>query len=157
AYAHTGNYVLGASQAVKVEHVVGILALHVRSIKFAVFDYSEFVSVLDPIRRALQQTPSQISRRRWTPGIVMDLNPNGGAPPIPRSDEKATFGSFALPRIRTAWKGDVLDSRGDTLDNTEREGGWGSLSERMRTVAGGVWTGRSMRSVEGIVGVAASL
>src|SRR5437773_2552503 len=135
SYAHTGNYVLGASQAVKVEHIVGILLLHVRSNKFAVFDYAEFASVLDLIRRALQQAPPQIPGRRWTPGIVMDLNPDGGVPPIPRSDEKAAFGSFAVPRIRAAWKGDVLSNRGNTLETTQREGGWGSLSERMKAAA----------------------
>ena len=157
SYTQTGNYVLQASQAEGLERIVEILAQHVRSHKFAVFSCVEFVSALDPIRRALQQTPSPIPGRRWTPGIVMDLNSTGGIPPTPRSDEKVAFGSFAVPRIRTAWKGDVLDPEGDTLDRTEREGGWGSLSERMRTVAGGVWTARSMRSVEGIVSVATKL
>jgi hypothetical protein len=74
----------------------------------------------------------------------------------PFSDEKAWFGAFAIPRIRIAWKGDVLNPQGNTLDNTQREGGWGSLSERMKKVAGGLWTARSLKSVEGLVAVAES-
>lgn len=157
SYAQTGNYVLQASQAEGLERIVEILAQHIRSHNFAVFSCVEFVSAFDPVRYALQRTPSSIPGRRWTPGIVMDLNPTGGIPPRPRSDEKAAFGSFAVPRIRTAWKGDILSSQEDALDRKQREGGWGALSERMKAAAGGVWTARSMKSVEGIVAVAARL
>jgi len=157
SYAHTGNYVLQAPQSERLEHVVAVLARHVPSHRFAVFVYAEFLAVLEPIRRALNQTPPAVPGRRWTPGIVMDMNPNGRIPPAPASDEKAWFGSFAVPRIRIAWKGDILDEQEDKLDNTQREGGWGSLSERMKKVAGGLWTARSMKSVGGIVAVARAL
>lgn len=157
SYAHTGNYVLQASRSEELKHIVEILGQHVPSHKFAIFHHDEFVSALDPIRRALQQMPSPIAGRQWTSGIVMDLNPTGGIPPMPRSDDKAAFGSFAVPRIRTVWKGDILSSQEDTLDRTQREGGWGTLSGRMKAAAGGLWTARSMKSVEGIVGVAARL
>ena len=156
AYAHTGNYVLQAPQTERLEHVVGVLARYVPSHKFAVFGYTEFIALLEPMRRALKQAPPATPGRRWTPGIVMDMNPNGTIPPMPASDEKAWFGSFAVPRIRTAWKGDILDSQKGKLDNTQREGGWGSLSEHMRKVAGGLWTARSIKSVEGLIAVARS-
>ncbi len=154
AYAHTGNYVLQAPQSERLEHVVEVLNRHVPSHRFAVFVYTEFIATLEPFRRALKQTPPAVLGRRWTPGIVMDVNPNGRIPPIPALDEKAWFGSFAIPRIRTAWKGDILKAHEDVLDNTQREGGWGNLSARMKKIAGGMWTARSMKSAEGLVAVA---
>jgi hypothetical protein len=101
--------------------------------------------------RALNQAPRVIPGRRWTPGIVMDSNLKGGIPPMPPSDEKAVFGEFAVPRIRIVWKGDVLSETDNKLDNTQREGGWGAVSNRMKQVAGGIWTARAMSSIEGIV------
>src|SRR5438093_12348799 len=71
AYAHTGNYVLQTSRPERLEHVIAVLARLVTSYKFAVFHYTEFLAVLDPIRRALKQTPPAVPGRRWTPGIVM--------------------------------------------------------------------------------------
>jgi hypothetical protein len=156
AYYHTGNYVLEAPQSERLERIVETLTRYVPWHKFAVFHYAEFVTVLKPIRLELKRAPSTVPGRRWTSGIVMDVNPNGRIPPTPSSDEKAWFGAFAVPRIRIAWKGDVLNAQGNTLDNTQREGGWGSLSERMKKVAGGLWTARSLKSVEGIVAVAES-
>jgi len=157
SYAHTGNYVLQASQPEQLGRIVEVLARHIQSHQFVVFTYAEFIATLEPFRRALKQTPPAVLGRRWTPGIVMDVNPNGRIPPIPASDEKAWFGSFAIPRIRTAWKGDILKAHEDVLDNTQREGGWGNLSARMKKIAGGMWTARSMKSVGGIVAVAKSL
>ncbi len=157
AYAHTGNYILRAPGPEYLENIMAVLARCVSTHKFVVFHFTEFLSVLDPIRHALAQVPPAVQGRRWTPGIVMDMNPHGRIPLIPVSDEKARFGSFAVPRIRTAWKGDILDAQEEKLDGTQREGGWGSLSDRMRKLAGGIWTSRSMKSVEGIIVVAQSI
>ncbi|MDR4493432.1 MAG: hypothetical protein R3B74_03245 [Nitrospirales bacterium] len=154
AYGHTGNYILQTATPEQLENILAVLVQQVSTFKFVMFDFTKFLVALDSILRAKTQLPTAIPGRRWTPGIVMDMNPQGRIPPIPASDEKASFGSFALPRIRTAWKGDILDSQEYKLDNTQREGGWGSLSDRMKKVAGGTWTARSMKSVEGIVGVA---
>ena len=157
AYGHTGNYVLRAPRPEHLESIMVTLARYVPTHRFVVFDHTEFLVVLDPIRRALTQMPPAIPGRRWTPGIVMDMNPHGRIPPTPVSDEKARFGPFAVSRIRTAWKGDILDFQEDKLDNTQREGGWGNLSDRMKKLAGGIWTARSMKSIEGIVAVARSI
>ena len=157
AYGHTGNYVLRTPGPEYLESIIAVLVRYIPTHKFVVFDYTKFLVVFDPIRRALTQMPPAIPGRRWTPGIVMDMNPHGRIPPTPVSDEKCRFGSFAVPRVRTAWKGDILDSQEDKLDNTQREGGWGSLSDRMKKVTGGTWTARSMKSIEGIVAVARSI
>jgi hypothetical protein len=157
AFAHTGNYVLRAVKPEDLSSIIAVLIRYIPTHKFVVFGYGEFLAVLGLINRALALMPSAIVGRRWTPGIVMDINPHGGIPPTPVSDEKARFGPFAVPRIRIAWKGDILDSQEDKLDNTQREGGWGNLSDRMKKLAGGIWTARSMKSVKGIVAVARSI
>lgn len=151
SYRHTGNFLLQASEGESMERVAGALAGLPLSPAFAIFQHESFVVFLRPALHALRQTPRIISGRRWTPGIVMDCNLKAGIPPMPSSDEKAVFGEFTVPRIRIAWKGDVLSETGDRLDNARREGGWGALSNRMRQVAGGMWTARAMSSVEGIV------
>lgn len=157
AFGHTGNYVLRAPRPEDLDGIVATLARNVPTHRFVVFDHTEFLAALDLMRRALIQLPPAVHGRRWTSGLVMDSNPHGGIPPIPPSDDKSRFGLFAVPRIRIVWKGDVLDSQENKLNNAQREGGWGSLSDRMRKVAGGTWTARSMKSVEGIVAVARSI
>ncbi len=157
SYRHTGNFLLQASEGVSIERVVGVLTALPLSPVFAVFEQESFVVFLKSTLHMLRQSPRTISGRRWTPGIVLDSNLKGGIPPMPPSDERAVFGAFAVPRIRIAWKGDILSGTSDRLDNTKREGGWGALSNRMKQVAGGIWTARAMSSVEGIVKKAGAL
>lgn len=151
SYRHTGNFLLECNTDVTVERVGKILSETEVLPIFAVFPKDEFLSSLGELRKALLQTPRPIQGRKWTAGLVMNVSPQGGIPAIPFSDEKAAFSAFGLPRIRAAWKGDILDSRGKTLDRTKREGGWGAISNRMKHAAGGMWTARSMSSIEGLV------
>jgi len=150
-YRHTGNFLLEAHGNDQIERVVKALAQTETLPVFAVFPKDEFISCLGLLRRALLQTPGTIPGRRWTPGLVLDVSPKGGTPPTPFADEKAVFGAFGLARIRVAWKGDILAKNGLTLDKTKREGGWGALSDRMKQAAGGMWTARSISSIEGLV------
>lgn len=150
-YRHTGNFLFEAHGNDQLERVIKILAQTEALPVFAVFPKDEFLSCLGLLRRALLQTLETQQERRWTPGLVMDVSPKGGIPPTPFVDEKAVFGAFGLPRIRVAWKGDILAKNGQTLDKTKREGGWGALSDRMKQAAGGIWTARSISSIEGLV------
>ena len=150
-YRHTGNFLFEAHGNDQVERIVKALAQTEALPVFAVFPKDEFLSCLELLRKALFQTPRTPPGRRWTPGLVMDVSPKGGIPPTPFSDEKADFSAFGLPRIRVAWKGDILAKNGQTLDRTKREGGWGALSDRMKQAAGGMWTARSISSIEGLV------
>ena len=150
-YRHTGNFLFEAHGNDQLERVIKTLAQTEALPVFAVFPKDEFLSCLGLLRRALLQTPETQPERRWTPGLVMDVSPKGGIPPTPFSDEKAVFGAFGLPRIRVAWKGDILAKNGQTLNKTKREGGWGALSDRMKQAAGGIWTARSISSIEGLV------
>jgi hypothetical protein len=151
SYRHTGNFLLQASEEESIERVAGALTVLPLSPAFAVFQQEDFLVFLSSAHHALKQTPRVISGRRWTPGVVMDTNLKAGIPPVPPSDERVAFGEFAVPRIRIAWKGDVLSETGNKLDSAQREGGWGALSNRMKQIAGGMWTARSMSTVEGIV------
>ena len=150
-FRHTGNFLVGAHGNDQVESIAKTLAQAEALPVFAVFPKDEFLSCLGLLRKALFQTPRTPPGRRWTPGLVMDVSPKGGIPPTPFSDEKAGFSAFGLPRIRVAWKGDILAKNGQTLDRTKREGGWGALSDRMKQAAGGMWTARSISSIEGLV------
>lgn len=150
-YRHTGNFLFEARGNDQLEKVIKVLAQTEALPIFAVFPKDEFLSCLGLLRRALLQTPEAQPDRRWTPGLVMNVSPKGDIPPTPFSDEKAVFGAFGLPRIRVAWKGDILARNGRTLDKTKREGGWGALSDRMKQAAGGMWTARSISSIEGLV------
>lgn len=150
-YRHTGNFLFEAHGNDQVERIVKALAQTEALPVFAVFPKDEFLSCLGLLRKALLQMPRTPPGRRWTPGLVMDVSPKGGIPPTPFSDEKAGFSAFGLPRIRVAWKGDILAKNGQTLDRTKREGGWGALSDRMKQAAGGMWTARSISSIEGLV------
>ncbi|MCA9470202.1 MAG: hypothetical protein KC643_32795 [Nitrospira sp.] len=157
SFGHTGNYLIQAPAGVHLEEILLLISRLQLSHNFVLFDYSDFFEILVPIRCALKQLPSAVPCRRWSPGIVMDMDVKGRVPPFPFSDDKVRFGAFAVSRIRTAWKGDILNIEGQKLDNRRREGGWGSLSYRMRNIAGGSWTARSMKSVEGIVKIAGSM
>lgn len=150
-YRQTGNFLCEVHGNDQLEEVVKAIAQTEELPVFAVFPAEEFLSCLRLVRKALLQAPSFLPGRRWTPGLVMDVSPKGGVPPTPFSDEKAAFSDIGLPRMRLAWKGDILARNGKTLDKTKREGGWGALSSRMRQAAGGVWTARSISSIEGLV------
>jgi hypothetical protein len=150
-YRHTGNFLFEAHGNAQLERVAEVLAQTEALPVFAVFPKDEFLSCLGLLHKALLQTPGTQPGRRWTPGLVMDVSPKGGIPPTPFSDEKAVFGALGLPRVRVAWKGDILANNGQTLDKTKREGGWGALSDRMKQAAGGMWTARSISSIEGLV------
>ena len=155
-FGSTGNYVLNASDNDSLEHVTQVLSFRIPSYDFAVFRYADIMALREPLNSALKEQPASVSGRRWTPGLVLDLNPKGEIPPIPRLNSRFVFGSFAVPRIRTAFKADVLNPNGRTLDKSQRESGWGSLATHMQAGTGGSWTARAMSRVKGLLGVARS-
>ena len=54
------------------------------------------------------------------------------------------------------WKRDNLGA-GETLDRDRRGGGWGKVSDDIKSQLGGRWTARSRRTVDGLVRRAATL
>jgi hypothetical protein len=150
-YRHTGNYILRAPGSCSTYEVKQILAGRIPSYFFALFDYDEFLQITTEARKTFEANPLSITGRRPTPGLVMDLDPNGNVPGAPPHNVKFEIGSFAVPRIRNAWKKDILSSGGKTLDRTQREGGWGGLATYFRDRYGGSWTARSMGTVDGLL------
>ena len=80
----------------------------------------------------------------------MDLNTDGPTPASLLPTERVAFGSWAVARVRLAWKGDVLRSDGKAREPKRREGGWGAVTKAMRDAVGGEWTARALSSLQGL-------
>ena len=143
---HTGNYIAEASKA-SSPAALGDLFRERFVVKVATFELADFLTWATAAQTSLCALPSAPSGRRPTAGVVMDLDPEGGVPLQPASGEKVMFAPFAVPRVRGVWKMDVLRADGRGLDRTKREGGWGSISDKMMRRQGGLWTARSMRTI----------
>jgi len=150
-FRHTENYVVRASGIDSVYEVTQLLAQHIPSYSFAVFEYHDFVRIRKEADQAVEPSQLLMSDRRCTPGFVMNLDPQASIPLALPPTGKFRIGSFGALRIRNAWKNDILSADGLTLDRTRREGGWGGLATYFRTQCGGSWTARSMTTIEGLL------
>ena len=149
-YRHTGNFVLFGI-GIDVRRVSDILE-SISKRKFAVFPWDAFVTWINAVRAAAKSPPPPVPGRRRTPGMVMDTNPNGLTPPHPAADvEPICFGSLAQPRLRFAWRNDLLIPGTNKLDKRRREGGWGKVAYEMQREAGGCWTARTLSSGDGLL------
>ena len=154
-YGHTGNYLLNCAEALALPAVIGLLHGHIDR-QFAVFAASDYCAWVDDLASALAQVPKPPPGRRSTPGAVMDLDPAGGIPGLPAASEKISFADWAMPRVRAAWKYDILRVDGQALDSTKREGGWGAVAAAMVAHAGGRWTARALSTLHGLAQAARS-
>ncbi|HET6674451.1 MAG TPA: hypothetical protein VFG71_03885, partial [Nitrospiraceae bacterium] len=150
-FRHTGNYILRTSATSSVRDVMEILVKHIPSYFFAVFDYDQFLRINNEVCKAFEANPLFMTDRKPTRGLVMDLDPNGNVPVALPNNAKFEIGPFAAPRIRSAWKKDLLCADRQILDRTRREGGWGGLATYFRSECGGSWTARSMSTIEGLL------
>jgi uncharacterized protein DUF4145 len=150
SFRHTGNYLLNDSTVRPVSEVTHILSQYLR-ITAAIFAAPEFLRWLEELHRAQSFPPRALLGRRPTLGVVMDADASGGEPPRPPSDHRVAFGDFVRPRVREVWKFDLLlppDFR--KLDPRQREGGWGSVAEAMNRARNGLWTARSLTTLDGL-------
>jgi hypothetical protein len=154
-YGHTGNYLLNCAEAVPLPEVVGFLHGHLDR-QFAVFAATDYYAWVDDLASALAQVPEPPPGRRATPGAVMDLDATGGIPGLPAASVKISFSDWAMPRVRSAWKYDILRVDGRGLDSTKRDGGWGAVAAAMVTHAGGRWTARALSTLHGLAQAARS-
>jgi len=154
-YGHTGNYLLNCAEAVPLLGVVGLLHGHLDR-PFAVFAASDYCAWVDHLASVLAQVPEPPPGRRATPGAVMDVDPAGAIPGLPAASEKISFADWAMPRVRAAWKYDILRVDGHALDSTKREGGWGAVAAAMATHAQGRWTARALSTLHGLAQAARS-
>jgi hypothetical protein len=146
----TGNFVLDLEHGGLTE-AVAAFRLVASTDRFAVFPVSTFRVWLASAREAARRRPPVEAGRRWTPGVVMNLALDAPVPPRPPLLGVIRFGEEAQPRLRFAWKHDLLKPGSNVLDPMRREGGWGAVAKAMQTHAAGVWTARALSSVEGLI------
>jgi hypothetical protein len=105
-FRHTGNFVPmidGGSVAAGLDALAGAAP----DTAFAVFAWAPFQAWLETVRAAATRAPAPATGRRWTPGMVMALDPAGGVPPTPTDPRGGIwFGPVAAPRLRMAWRHD---------------------------------------------------
>ncbi len=148
-FGHAGNFVLRALGD-NVEQISEVLR-RASSERFAVFEQAHFQLWLKAVERNLVSPRPPTDGRRWTPGMVMDTNPDGGVSPKPIDVTPVYFASLADARIRLTWRNDLLVPGRNVLDRSKREGGWGGVATVMQRHAGGSWTARALRTVIGLV------
>jgi hypothetical protein len=154
-YGHTGNYMLECAMPLAIPELAGLLHDRLRRC-FALFPISDYCNWVDELTAALVQAPEPQHGRRATPGAVMDVNPLGGIPGFPAASVRIGFSNWAIPRVRGAWKYDILRSDGKALDSKKREGGWGAVAAAMVAHAGGRWTARALSTLRGLAQAAGS-
>jgi hypothetical protein len=96
---------------------------------------------------ALPRPPAEAGRR-WTPGVVFRVSGRSSstAPTSTRVACLQRLDDFTV----LAWKRDQEESPG-RLDRRRRGGGWGAMSSTVARQLGGVWTGRSLTTLEGVL------
>lgn len=148
-FRHTGNFFLISEKEFPTSFIKEQFTKQIGG-QFAVFTAKEFLGWFNQLKIALASAPTPPFGRRATPGVVMELDENGGVPrPLPKN-EKRQYSSFAAPRILGVWKFDLLTEDGRKLDNQRREGGWGSIAVEMRKHYGGNWTARALSTLSGL-------
>jgi hypothetical protein len=148
-FRHTGNFLLTAEKECTTPVILDQLTSQTGG-QFAVFTAKEFLEWLNQLKIALASAPNPPFGRRATPGVVMDLDVNGGIPRSLPQSEKRQYSSFAIPRVLGVWKYDILTADGRRLDNQRREGGWGSIALEMKKHCGGIWTARALSTPNGL-------
>lgn len=146
----TGNFVV-KSEDLNLAAVTSALGEVSGGKLFAVFAYDEFITWLSDVKAAAQSPPPVEPGRAWTPGMVMDTDPCGLVPPQPTGAGPISFGYLTQPRLRLAWRNDILRPGRTTLDPRRREGGWGRVAAEMRRQAGGTWTARALSRPTGMI------
>jgi hypothetical protein len=148
-FGHTGNFILTCESDVDIHFIFAQLEQYLNE-NFAVFAKEEYLRWVTQARAAFGEESEVIPGRRPTPGVVMDLNLQGGVPPLPSTNERRKYSSFGLSRVGGVWRFDLVTEDGKKLDSKRREGGWGALADEMRNLCGGLWNARSFRTIRGL-------
>lgn len=146
SFSHTGNFVVQSDRdRIKVAEELAL----VFNTKFAVLqstEVAEYVSVLEKL-----PMPEPEPGFRWTPGLVFGVEVAHTDKVTMVATSRARFHPIP-PRVVGAWKRDKL-TNSKVLDRNSRGGGWGAVSKDVALQSGGVWTGRSLRPVKGLLGL----
>lgn len=141
-YGHTGNFVLHSTKSNRSDIARQLTA--VIGTSFAVLTYYEAADFASVAAKAVP--PAPLAGKRWTSGIVLAVS----GPPCQSVPKQTSYAIFFVISERAvgAWKEDQL-TEGGILDREKRGGGWGALSGDVSRQVGGVWTARSLRTVNG--------
>jgi hypothetical protein len=152
-YRPTGNFVLELAKGGVIEAIQALQDVEPAR-RFAVFDLETFQDWLVAVRQAVHRPPAKEPDLRWTPGMVMDTDPEGPEPEAPAQRRRIHFGPEVRPRLMMVWKPDRLLPGRQKLDADpkSRGGGWGSIASAMGPRQR--WTARSLGTVEGLYAVA---
>jgi hypothetical protein len=147
-FAHTGNLVISSA------FDVAVAAAMLSRIDKVIWVVVPATIVRESVERIREfGSPFPEPGVRWTPGIAFALSePDLTVKLVPTRN-----GDFRplSPSTVALWKRDLLTSRG-ILERSRRSGGWGALSTDLQIQAGGKWTSRSLRTIDGTLARATS-
>jgi hypothetical protein len=139
-YGATGNLALEAGEPVEVAQRLA----EITGTAWAVVPAGGLADALRAL--AAEPVPLVEAGIRATPGLAFAVEPAQPGPicSIPKIAELRRLSD----RIVLVHKFDVLE--GNRLDRARRRGGWGRVSAEVARQAGGRWTARSCRPLEGL-------
>jgi hypothetical protein len=141
-FGHTGNFVLACETTPDkaAQRLAGLLQTPCTVVAV------ETVQSCAAAARSFAPPTAKLGIQ-WTPGAVFRVSgPEAStAPRAPNAVFRGLNGAMLL-----AWKEDQLDAQG-RLDKDRRSGGWGALSSAVTAELGGVWTARSISTLEGVL------
>jgi len=145
-FRQTGNFAVDAGIEVPVE---------VRKQMVSVTGASWLIVSLAQLEKQIKDTystsqPPAEPRIRWTRGVALRLDSIN--PPRSVSEPWITAHGVFEPvndQVVQVWKRDPL-TEGNTLERTKRPP-WGTISRDCSNRFGGVWTARSLSTLEGLV------
>lgn len=149
-YHKTGNFVV-EGRDLDTSAMTQVLQVASGERRFAVFVYESFREWVEKLGLAAKSPPPATPGRRWTAGTVMDTDPLGGVPPLIVGKDPVRFGNLARPRLRLAWRNDLLIPGRNVLDPKRREGGWGAAAVQMDKHTGGKSTARALSRAAGLL------
>jgi hypothetical protein len=142
-FGHTGNFAIASDLAPDSAGARLASLLHTACAIVGI----ETVKQCAEAARTIAPPPTEAGSR-WTPGAVFAVAASSSFGELPTSPS-AVFQSHSSGTI-LAGKRDQLDGRG-RLDKTRRAGGWGAVSSKIARHLGGIWTARSISTLDGIV------
>jgi hypothetical protein len=142
-FGHTGNFVVASDLAPDSAAARLASLLHTPCAIVGLETVRQCAQAL----RATAPPPTEAGTR-WTPGAVFPVSASASFGELPTSPN-AVFRPHGSGAI-LAWKRDQLDDRG-RLDKARRAGGWGAVASTIARHVGGIWTARSISTLDGIV------
>ena len=142
-FGHTGNFLLECGDhPSEAAEIIGRLLRTSCTVMLV-----DRVAACAATARALPRPPAEAGHR-WTPGVVFRVSGRSSSTALTSTRVACLQRLDNLTVL--AWKRDQEESPG-RLDHRRRGGGWGAVSTTIARQLGGVWTGRSVTTLEGVL------